>query len=67
MDRKVRQLAFGLMGCFVLLFAAMNYWQVGREWRQRLKGLREALDQGQSALVARGHASAAPREIDRDG
>lgn len=42
-------------------------WQVGREWRQRLKGLREALDQGQSALVARGHASAAPREIDRDG
>ena len=41
-------------------------WQVGREWRQRLKGLREALDQGQSALVARGHASAAPRELDRD-
>jgi peptidoglycan glycosyltransferase len=31
MDRKVRQLAFGLMTCFVLLFAAMNYWQVVRE------------------------------------
>ncbi len=31
MNRKIRQLAFGLMGCFVLLFVALNYWQVGRE------------------------------------
>lgn len=31
MNRKIRQLAFGLMACFVLLFGAMNYWQVARE------------------------------------
>lgn len=31
MNRRIRQLAFGLMAAFVLLFAAINYWQVGRE------------------------------------
>lgn len=31
MNRRIRQLAFGLMACFVMLFAALNYWQVGRE------------------------------------
>jgi len=30
-NRRITQLAFGLMGCFVLLFVAMNYWQVGRQ------------------------------------
>ena len=30
-NRKIRQLAAALMVLFVLLFAAMNYWQVGRE------------------------------------
>ena len=30
MNRKIRQLAAGLMALFVLLFVAMNYWQVGR-------------------------------------
>jgi len=29
-NRKIRQLAAGLMALFVLLFVAMNYWQVGR-------------------------------------
>lgn len=30
MNKKIRQLAFGLMALYVLLFATMNYWQVGR-------------------------------------
>lgn len=30
MNKKIRQLAFGMMALYVLLFAAMNYWQVGR-------------------------------------
>lgn len=30
MNRKIRQLAFGMMAMYILLFAAMNYWQVGR-------------------------------------
>lgn len=29
MNRKIRQLAFGLMALFVLLFGGINYWQVG--------------------------------------
>ena len=30
MNRKIRQLAFAMMALYVLLFATMNYWQVGR-------------------------------------
>ena len=30
MNKKIRQLAFGMMVLYVLLFAATNYWQVGR-------------------------------------
>ena len=30
MNKKIRQLAFGMMALYVVLFAAMNYWQVGR-------------------------------------
>lgn len=30
MNRKIRQLAFGMMALYVLLFVATNYWQVGR-------------------------------------
>lgn len=33
-------------------------WQVSREWRQRLIGLREKLAQGRNALAARAHARA---------
>ncbi len=33
-------------------------WQVAREWRQRLNGLREKLNQGRSALAARAEARA---------
>lgn len=31
MNRKIRQLAAGLIVLYLILFAAMNYWQVGRE------------------------------------
>ena len=31
MNRQIRQLAVGLMACYVALFAALNYWQVGRQ------------------------------------
>ena len=31
MNRQIRQLAGGLMVCYVLLFVALNYWQVGRQ------------------------------------
>jgi peptidoglycan glycosyltransferase len=30
MNKTIRQLAFGMMALYVLLFAATNYWQVGR-------------------------------------
>ena len=30
MNRQIRQLAVGLMVCYVVLFVALNYWQVGR-------------------------------------
>ncbi len=31
MNRQIRQLAAGLMVCYVVLFVALNYWQVGRK------------------------------------
>ena len=31
MNRQIRQLAGGLMVCYVVLFVALNYWQVGQE------------------------------------
>ena len=31
MNRQIRQLAGGLMVCYVILFVALNYWQVGRQ------------------------------------
>ena len=31
MNRQIRQLAVGLMVCYVVLFVALNYWQVGRK------------------------------------
>ena len=31
MNRQIRQLAVGLMVCYVALFVALNYWQVGRQ------------------------------------
>jgi len=30
-NRQIRQLAVGLMACYVVLFVALNYWQVGRK------------------------------------
>ncbi len=31
MNRQIRQLAVGLMACYVALFVTLNYWQVGRK------------------------------------
>ena len=31
MNQKIRQLAAGLMVCYVVLFVALNYWQVGQK------------------------------------
>jgi penicillin-binding protein A len=31
MNRKIRQLAVGLMACYVVLFVSLNFWQVGRK------------------------------------
>ena len=31
MNRQIRQLALGLMTCYVVLFATLNYWQVAQE------------------------------------
>ena len=31
MNRRIRQLAAGLIVCYVVLFVALNYWQVGRK------------------------------------
>ena len=31
MNRQIRQLAGGLMACYVALFVTLNYWQVGRK------------------------------------
>ncbi len=31
MNRQIRQLAVGLMVCYVALFVALNYWQVGQK------------------------------------
>ncbi|MDH5821430.1 ATP-binding protein [Luteimonas sp. RD2P54] len=41
-------------------------WQMGREWKPRLEGLRDALGQGRTALAARGHLGAETRESDGD-
>ena len=30
-NRQIRQLAAALIACYVVLFAALNYWQVGRQ------------------------------------
>jgi peptidoglycan glycosyltransferase len=30
-NKQIRQLAVGLMACYVALFVALNYWQVGRQ------------------------------------
>ena len=31
MNRQIRQLAIGLMTCYILLFGMLNYWQVAQE------------------------------------
>ncbi|MDX2381057.1 MAG: penicillin-binding transpeptidase domain-containing protein [Acidimicrobiia bacterium] len=45
MNRRIRQLAAGLMACYLVLFVALNYWQVGRkeELDARFDNTREVL------------------------
>ena len=45
MNRQIRQLAVGLMACYIVLFVALNYWQVGRkeELDARFDNTREVL------------------------
>ena len=45
MNRQIRQLALGLMACYVVLFVALNYWQVGRtqELEARFDNTRQVL------------------------
>lgn len=31
MNRQIRKLAVGLIACYLVLFVALNYWQVGRQ------------------------------------
>ena len=56
MNRQIRQLAVGLMACYVVLFVALNYWQVGRQ--QELTGhidntraVRREFDQPRGPIV----------------
>ena len=41
-------------------------WQIGREWRIHLRGLRDALEQGKLALAERGHLEPGRRGGDAD-
>ena len=45
MNRRIRQLALGLMACYVVLFVALNYWQIGRkqELEARFDNTRQVL------------------------
>jgi two-component system sensor histidine kinase RpfC len=57
----------GNMGAVRLASAAsesmrLGNWQLAREWRQRIKGLREQLE---TARVALKTASAAPQDAER--
>ena len=53
MNRQIRQLAGALIVLYIVLFAALNYWQVGRTeelasiWRRAC-----ASDQGLGAAMA---------------
>lgn len=56
MNRQIRQLAAGLMACYVLLFATLNYWQVNRqeELNGRLdntRAIRRQYDQPRGPIV----------------
>ncbi len=45
MNRQIRQLTLGLMACYLVLFVALNYWQVGQkeELDARFDNTRELL------------------------
>jgi len=55
-NRQIRQLAGGLMTCYLLLFVALNYWQVGREEELNLRfdntrAIRRDFDQPRGTIV----------------
>jgi peptidoglycan glycosyltransferase len=56
MNRRIRQLAAGLMVCYVMLFVTLNYWQVGRqeEMNARLdntRAIRREFDRPRGPIV----------------
>ncbi|MFV0308423.1 MAG: peptidoglycan D,D-transpeptidase FtsI family protein [Desertimonas sp.] len=56
MNRRIRQLAAGLMACYVLLFVNLNYWQVGRqeELNSRVdntRAIRREFDQPRGQII----------------
>ena len=56
MNRQIRQLAGGLMACYVALFVTLNYWQVGREEElnarvDNTRAIRREFDQPRGPIV----------------
>ncbi|MET0144344.1 MAG: penicillin-binding protein 2 [Ilumatobacteraceae bacterium] len=56
MNRQIRQLAVGLMACYVVLFVALNYWQVGRQEElnarfDNTRAIRREFDQPRGDIV----------------
>ena len=56
MNRQIRQLAAGLMVCYLVLFVALNYWQVGRQEDARRpvrqhRAIRRDFDQPRGPIV----------------
>lgn len=56
MNSKIRQLAAGLMACYVLLFVNLNYWQVGREEElnsrvDNTRAIRREFDQPRGQII----------------
>jgi len=56
MNRQIRQLAAGLMLCYMLLFVALNYWQVGRQEEMNARfdntrAVRREFDQPRGPIV----------------
>ena len=58
MNRQIRQLALGLMVCYVALFVTLNYWQVGRKEEldasfDNTRAIRREFERPRGPIVAR--------------
>ena len=56
MNRQIRQLAVGLMLCYVVLFGTLNYWQVGQETQlnanlENTRAVRREFDKPRGPIV----------------